>query len=615
MADVIVNAEVRSNVGQLNQDLRQTQQEAISIKDAFGVASGSIAAVQGGMKLFGVESEKTQEAILKVQAAMSMNQGIQSLIKQKDTIMSIAGFIGKWTGATKVLTVAQKLLNIVMSANPIGLVIAGITALIGLGAAIVSFFKNNAAATKEETEALKQNNKEILANMKERDKQQDKESAEAKHRLELMALRDMTIHQYYKELEAIRLTDLERERSNRDQARADRKAAQVKLDELKRNNDTDSEIVKNQRKHRDELLQQERNYQKEIDKLKEEGDKNRRNKELDREKQTIENEKRRVQYEIDQEKKRQQRALRVKKERISANKQFLSQLRKMNQDAALLEIEDDQERELKKAEQEKDNQLKALEKSKVGPKVRAAMIEAIELEHQNKMKEINDKFEEEAKEKREEENALLQEMINENNDALIENEVDQQIKALERQKEADLEKLKLHANFNELKLELDKKYDREIQKIQDEQVENDIKAKKELVKTSLKSSADLMKQASEFAGDNKELAAGSSLINTYQAVTKTLADGGGSPLSYLMAAGVLAAGLKSVQSIYDTDVGSGGGGGSTPPAEVTPAPQMVSGSFDLTNVQEPEPLKAFVVTDEMTSSQDQLANIRRRATI
>jgi len=42
---------------------------------------------------------------------------------------------------------------------------------------------------------------------------------------------------------------------------------------------------------------------------------------------------------------------------------------------------------------------------------------------------------------------------------------------------------------------------------------------------------------------------------------------------------------------------------------------MMSGAFELSGVSEPEPVKAFVVTDEMTSSQNQLANIRRRATI
>jgi len=59
--------------------------------------------------------------------------------------------------------------------------------------------------------------------------------------------------------------------------------------------------------------------------------------------------------------------------------------------------------------------------------------------------------------------------------------------------------------------------------------------------------------------------------------------------------------------------GGGGGGGMSAPA--TPAPQMMSGAFELSGGEAPEPVKAFVVTDEMTNSQNQLANIRRRATI
>jgi hypothetical protein len=69
--------------------------------------------------------------------------------------------------------------------------------------------------------------------------------------------------------------------------------------------------------------------------------------------------------------------------------------------------------------------------------------------------------------------------------------------------------------------------------------------------------------------------------------------------------------IMSVQPGGGTDMsvdGAGGGGG-------TPAPQMMSGAFELTGGMAPEPLKAFVVTDEMTNSQNQLANIRRRATI
>ena len=61
--------------------------------------------------------------------------------------------------------------------------------------------------------------------------------------------------------------------------------------------------------------------------------------------------------------------------------------------------------------------------------------------------------------------------------------------------------------------------------------------------------------------------------------------------------------------------GGGGGGGGAAAAAATPAPQMMSGAFDITGGVAPEPMKAFVVTDEMTNSQNQLANIRRRATI
>jgi len=66
----------------------------------------------------------------------------------------------------------------------------------------------------------------------------------------------------------------------------------------------------------------------------------------------------------------------------------------------------------------------------------------------------------------------------------------------------------------------------------------------------------------------------------------------------------------------------GAGGGVTPPTTTppsptvqTPAPQMMSGAFELSGGVAPEAMRAYVVTDEMTNSQNQLANIRRRATI
>ena len=99
-------------------------------------------------------------------------------------------------------------------------------------------------------------------------------------------------------------------------------------------------------------------------------------------------------------------------------------------------------------------------------------------------------------------------------------------------------------------------------------------------------------------------------------VALTAATAGAYPIAMATAAGVFSA-------MNIAKIASGGGGGVTPPstggggraASATPAPQMMSGAFELSGGVAPEAMKAFVVTDEMSNSQNQLANIRRRATI
>jgi len=114
------------------------------------------------------------------------------------------------------------------------------------------------------------------------------------------------------------------------------------------------------------------------------------------------------------------------------------------------------------------------------------------------------------------------------------------------------------------------------------------------------------------AGENKELAVASAIIDTFVGANKALGNAP-PPLNYINMAAVIATGLANVSTIMSTDVGAGGGGSVAAPS--TPAPQMMSGAFDISGGVAPEATKAFVVTDEMTNSQNQLANIRRRATI
>jgi len=136
----------------------------------------------------------------------------------------------------------------------------------------------------------------------------------------------------------------------------------------------------------------------------------------------------------------------------------------------------------------------------------------------------------------------------------------------------------------------------------------------------------------------KDIAGESSAIGKAAAITQTTISGiqsvqeafkSGNANTPMMTAtggtfGFIQAGLagafSAVQIAKIAGVGGGGGGGGVgggggASAAATPAPQMMSGAFDITGGVAPEPMKAFVVTDEMTNSQDQLANIRRRATI
>ena len=89
---------------------------------------------------------------------------------------------------------------------------------------------------------------------------------------------------------------------------------------------------------------------------------------------------------------------------------------------------------------------------------------------------------------------------------------------------------------------------------------------------------------------------------------------GAYPITMAALAGTFAA-MNIAKIASGGKPGGGGGGGSAPPPPQIPAPQMMSGAFDLGGGIAPEATKAFVVTDEMSSSQAQLANIRRQATI
>ena len=108
--------------------------------------------------------------------------------------------------------------------------------------------------------------------------------------------------------------------------------------------------------------------------------------------------------------------------------------------------------------------------------------------------------------------------------------------------------------------------------------------------------------------------------NAFTAANANIGATAGSFGAYPVTMAALAGTFAAMNIAKIASSGSGGGGGSSIPSAPTasaqtPAPQMMSGSFDLTGGQAVEPTRAYVVSDDITSSQDGLAIIRRRATI
>ena len=85
-------------------------------------------------------------------------------------------------------------------------------------------------------------------------------------------------------------------------------------------------------------------------------------------------------------------------------------------------------------------------------------------------------------------------------------------------------------------------------------------------------------------------------------------------LANAIATGVM--GAAALSKIMSTDPsGAAAGGGAATVSSGTPAPEMLSGAFTLGGGEAPEPMQAYVVSDDITNNQNKLAIIRRRATI
>ena len=229
---------------------------------------------------------------------------------------------------------------------------------------------------------------------------------------------------------------------------------------------------------------------------------------------------------------------------------------------------------------------------------------------------------------RDEAQSLL-EIQQQNTLALIEDLAERARQELEIQEQKELASVAGMDNSEAMKAAIQKKYAIKRKALDDKVADDELKNTKMINDMQVGFAADTLGAISKIAGEEtaigKAAAVAQATVAGAQSVMNAFNTASGSPLNQIIPGyNFIQAGLAgafavkqiaAVKSGQPPSGGAGGGGGTPDVAAESPAPQMMSGSFELSGGVEPEPTRAYVLTDEMTSSQNQLANIRRRATI
>ena len=186
---------IRDDIGDLNAEINAFNPEGKV--QAFGnvisgVASGFQAAT-GAMALFGGENKELEKQLLKVQAVMAFTEGIKGVIAMGDSFATLTKVLKSTTLGTYLVTAAQYAYNLALALNPIGLLIAGLAAVV-VGIKLFTDSTNSAANVQLRMNALQREHTKILEGdidaIRERQKLNDKGLA---HEVEVAKLQGKNI--------------------------------------------------------------------------------------------------------------------------------------------------------------------------------------------------------------------------------------------------------------------------------------------------------------------------------------------------------------------------------------------------------------------------------------
>lgn len=507
------------SVGSLKKQLREAQQEVQVMADKFGVTSaqaveaakkaaelkdrigdakdltdafnpdrkfqafssalqgvvGGISAVQGAMGLLGVENENVQQTLLKVQSAMALSQGINSVLAARDSFKNLGTFIQATTiyqkannAATLIAVAVQRAFGVAVVGTSTAfkllkaaIVSTGIGALVVLMGIIIEKMmswgdstEDNEAAQRKLNRALEE--QEILFAKQQRSLQQQRQIAILRAKIAGQGAEEI-----YKINQEYNGKDLKAATENRDKILGElTKFQKEKLKKTKSGNlqGTKEDIAAyNEAAKRLDAANEEINkinFQSQIDGLTEQ----QRIADDGRAKAKEANNKRLNDAKQNANKLKQQREEEAK-ERLQAEKEANEKIRELENENFLSSIKDETQRALVKLSQDKEKELLSIQQSKANAATKAkeiALIEEkfriekdqIELEVTNKRKEQEKKDAEEAANK-------LRERIDLENQiriAGITNEFERKKAELQSQKEkeeSDLAKQRADNYFSE----------------------------------------------------------------------------------------------------------------------------------------------------------------------
>ena len=206
----VIELEVKENLGNLKQQLKQAQVEVQTLAEKFGATSaqaveaakkaailkdkisdakaltdafnpdakfkalsgaltgvaGGFSVVTGAMAAFGKQNEDVEKALLKVQGAMALASGAQAIGESIDSFKQLGAVLKANTIVQRIMTAAQYAYNLAMSLNPIGAIIAATIALIAAGYGLIKMFQASTEATAKNESAVKKNDAALKQQIK-----------------------------------------------------------------------------------------------------------------------------------------------------------------------------------------------------------------------------------------------------------------------------------------------------------------------------------------------------------------------------------------------------------------------------------------------------------------